>query len=234
MRFVGHDQQLRGTATELVVGLLSVDDITSGVDDGTLAGIVQRDLTVARRRLEAAPESQFESIRAWRQVFSQMGLRPTQYRCAAEQLLRRVRREGALPQVNPLVDLCNAASAAAAIPVAALDRDRIAGDLVVRMAAGDETYLTFGGEQEHPDSGEVIFADDERHAHARRWTHRQSARSAIGADTRRALIIVEAVHGAEPEVSAIVRNLAADAVRLGWNCDEPEVRSGDRVWITTG
>lgn len=231
MRFVGHDQQLRGLAPALVVGLISVDGITGGTDEVTLTGIVQRDLSVARRRLEAGPESQFDSIRAWRQVFAQMGLRPTQYRCAAEQLLRRVRREGTLPQVHPMVDLCNAASAAAGIPVAALDRDRIAGDLVVRPAAGDEAYLTFRGEQEHPDPGEVIFADAERHAHARRWVHRQSARSAMGADTHRALIIIEAVHvDAEPEVSAILGSLADDLDRLGWTCRAREVRSGDRVW----
>ncbi len=30
-----------------------------------------------------------------------------------------------------------------------------------------------------PEAGEVIFADDAGHAHARRWTNRQSGRSAI-------------------------------------------------------
>ena len=51
-----------------------------------------------------------------------MGLKPTQYRCASESLLRRFRKEGSLPRLHPLVDLCNAVSMAYAIPVAVLDR----------------------------------------------------------------------------------------------------------------
>jgi DNA/RNA-binding domain of Phe-tRNA-synthetase-like protein len=47
-----------------------------------------------------------------------MGLKPTQYRCAAESLLRRYRKERFLPRIHPLVDLCNAISLAFAIPVA--------------------------------------------------------------------------------------------------------------------
>ena len=108
-----------------------------------------------------------------------MGLKPTQYRCASESLLRRFRKEGSLPRLHPLVDLCNAVSLAFAIPVAALDAGRIAWPLEVRYAAGDEDYLTFGGDTEHPAAGEVIFADQAGQAHARRWTNRQSGRSAV-------------------------------------------------------
>lgn len=35
----------------------------------------------------------------------------------------------------------------------------ITGDLVVQHAQGDEDYLTFGGDHEHPSPDEVIFAD---------------------------------------------------------------------------
>ena len=92
-------------------------------------------------------------------AYAKMGLKPTQYRCAAEALLRRFRKEGSLPRLHPLVDLCNAVSVAFAIPVAVLDVARVGWPLEVRYAAGDEDYLTFGGDVEHPDAGEVIFAD---------------------------------------------------------------------------
>src|SRR5438132_10564816 len=103
-----------------------------------------------------------------------MGLKPTQYRCAAESLLRRLRKEGSLPRIHPLIDFCNAVSLAFATPVAVFDIAEIAGGIEVRHAAGDETYLAFSGETEHPAAGEVIFADDAGQAHARRWTNRQS------------------------------------------------------------
>ena len=128
---------------------------------------------------------------AWRRAFARMGLKPTQYRCASEALLRRYKKEGALPAIHPLVDLCNAISMAYAIPVAVLDAGRVIGSIEVRCADGSENYLAFSGEIEHPYAAEVIFADDAGNAHARRWTNRQSALSAVsrgddnGADRRR-------------------------------------------------
>lgn len=149
---------------------------------------------LARRRLEAASESTFVEIQAWRRAEAKMGLKPTQYRCASEALLRRLRKSGSLPKLHPLIELCNAASAAFAVPVAVLDLDRIQGDLYVRPADGDETYLAFSGETETPDPGEVIFADQDGNAHARRWANHQSLKSAVSQETARALIVAEAQH----------------------------------------
>lgn len=42
--------------------------------------------------------------------------------------------------------------------------------------------------------GEVIFVDDARLAHARRWTNRQSGASAVRDTTTTALIVAEALH----------------------------------------
>ena len=143
-----------------------------------------------------------------------MGLKPTQYRCAAESLLRRFRKEGSLPRLHPLVDLCNAVSLAFAVPVAVLDADQIAWPLEVRYASGDEDYLTFGGEVEHPAPGEVIFADQAGQAHARRWTNRQSGRSAVSPATNSVLIVAEALHERAPaDIPELIKTLTAEIAR---------------------
>jgi DNA/RNA-binding domain of Phe-tRNA-synthetase-like protein len=149
---------------------------------------------LARNRLAQAQEGDWPEVQAWRRAFSRMGLKPTQYRCASESLLRRLRKEGTLPRLHPLVDLCNAVSAAHGIPVAALDLDHVMGSLEVRHARGDETYVAFSGEVEHPEPGEVSFVDEAQQAHARRWTHRQSGLSAVKPRTARVLIVAEAMH----------------------------------------
>jgi DNA/RNA-binding domain of Phe-tRNA-synthetase-like protein len=135
-----------------------------------------------------------------------MGLKPTQYRCAAEALLRRFRKERSLPPIHPLIDLCNAVSLAFAIPVAVFDVAKIAERLEVRYAAGAETYLAFSGEVENPAPGEVIFADNAGRAHARRWTNRQSGYSAVRGETSAVLIVAEGVHAS---AQADVRKLTA-------------------------
>jgi DNA/RNA-binding domain of Phe-tRNA-synthetase-like protein len=145
-----------------------------------------------------------------------MGLKPTQYRCASEALLRRFRQEHALPRLHPLIDLCNAISLAFAIPVAVFDTEKIVGDLQVRRARGDETYLTFGGEIEHPEPSEVIFADGAQNAHARRWTNRQSGLSAVRAATRSVLIVAEALHASAGDDIARLVETVADALARHW------------------
>ena len=130
------------------------------------------------------------------------------YRCASEALLRRFRKDGSLPSIHPLVDWCNAVSLAYAIPVAVFDLDQVTGNLTVRHATRTETYATFAGETETTEAGEVIFADDAGHAHARRWTNRQSGRSAIRPETQVVLIVSGAMHDTGPhDVNALREEL---------------------------
>src|SRR6187402_2961821 len=129
---------------ELVAGALSVEGIRADVDAQPL---VERFQALARERLESVlSESELPEIQAWRRVFSRMGLKPTQYRCASESLLRRFKKEGAMPQLHPLVDVCNAASLAFAVPVAVFELAKVEGFLEVRRAVGNESYLAFSGE----------------------------------------------------------------------------------------
>jgi DNA/RNA-binding domain of Phe-tRNA-synthetase-like protein len=206
--YFGHSPALRQAFPELVVGVTHADGIRADADVGAA---LARHTARALAQLEGRTESDLPPIQAWRRAFQRMGLKPTQYRCASEALLRRLRKEGDLPRMHPLVDLCNALSVAHAIPVAALDLHHIGGNLQVRHASGTEDYLSFGGEHEHPEPGEVTFADDAGRAHARRWTNRQSALSAIQPSTSRVLIVAEALHdGAAPDVRELIDTLAGE------------------------
>lgn len=198
-----HSGEIWRDFPQLVPGVLYAEGITHDAPVGSRTGMF---IATARSRLAERPEGELPEIQAWRRAFSRMGLKPTQYRCAAESLLRRFRKEGALPEHHPLISLCNAVSLAFAIPVAVFDVSKITGHLQVRYAAGDEQYLTFSGDVEHPDVHEVIFADRASQAHARRWTNRQSGLSAVQNSTTAALIVAEAMHDS---ASSDVPQLAA-------------------------
>lgn len=207
----------------LVPGVLLVEGVRA---DAPLGDRLAPLLAQATARLAGGSEAELPAIQAWRRAFSQMGLKPTQYRSAAEALLRRFRKEGALPALHPLVDLCNTASLAYALPVAVFDVDQVAEFIEVRHAAGDEAYLAFSGETERPEPGEVIFADAARQVHARRWTFRQSRRSTVSDATRRALIVSEGLHAeAAADVRALLDRLAAELAGLGWRATPPALLS---------
>ena len=209
-----HDPAVRAEHPGLAVGTLSATGITPAMPVD-----LEKFLARATRRLADGPESEFPEIQAWRRAFAKMGLKPTQYRCASESLLRRLRKEGTLPRIHPVIDLCNAVSVAYAIPVAVLDVAKISGSLVVRHARGDEKYVTFAGTVEHPNPGEVIFADEDGQAHARRWTNRQSGHSAVSATTSDVLIVSEGLHSTAAEdvrllIEAVADELTAAGVQV--------------------
>jgi DNA/RNA-binding domain of Phe-tRNA-synthetase-like protein len=192
--------------------LVAAGIVVAGVAaDADVDPAIARFTAVADARLSAGPESALSEIQAWRHAYARMGLKPTQYRCAAEALLRRYRKEHALPRLHPVIDLCNAASLAFAIPVAVFDTERVDGGLTVRHATGDETYLTFAGTTERPAPGEVVFADAAGRAHARRWTNRQSGYSAVRQPTRTVLIVAEALHAAAgTDIERLVATLTCE------------------------
>ncbi|NSC20333.1 hypothetical protein FM076_03520 [Streptomyces albus subsp. chlorinus] len=209
-----HSPALWRDFPQLVPGVLHTKGLAADV---SVEETVRRCYARAGARLaDGGPESGLPQIQAWRRAFAAMGLKPTRYRCAAEALLRRFRKEGSLPRVHPVIELCNAVSLAYAIPVGVFDVARINGGLTVRYAEGDERYETFAGAEEHPAPGEVIFADDARRAHARRWTNRQSGRSAVREETGEVLVVAEALHGTAPaEVAELVGTLG-EALRTHW------------------
>lgn len=209
MRF-SYSTHVQKTFPARATAVILIDEVHDQADISTSSEAFYQ---IAAARLDDGPESEFPEIQAWRRAFSTMGLKPTQYRCAVEALLRRYRKEGSLPSLHPLVDLCNAASIAFAVPIAVFDLDRIAGDLIVRQADGTECYASFAGEIGHPDPGEIIFADDAGNAHARRWANRQSKLSAVGPNTTTAIIIAEGLHdSAADDLQQLIIELG-DAVR---------------------
>src|SRR5689334_19587019 len=122
--FFCHTPEIWHDFPQLVPGLLLVEGIDPAADVAARLEPLHRR---AADRLGGGAESDLPAVQAWRRAYAQMGLKPTQYRSAAEALLRRFRREGALPQLHPLVDLCNALSLAYALPVAVFDLDGVDG-----------------------------------------------------------------------------------------------------------
>jgi DNA/RNA-binding domain of Phe-tRNA-synthetase-like protein len=201
-----HSAEIWRDFPELVPGVLIAEGIRREV---SVSARTARLAAVAASRLATQSEGELPEIQAWRRAFTRMGLKPTQYRSASESLLRRFRKEKSLPQIHPLIDLCNSVSLAFAIPVAVFDAAKVAEHLEVRYADGSERYESFSGDVESPEAGEVIFADAAGRAHARRWTNRQSASSAVSAETNDVVIVAEALHDtARDDVERLLRTVS--------------------------
>lgn len=174
-----------------------------------LLAAYENEQQLVRDRIGDTPLSEIPSLAAWRRTFSTFGVKPTQYRNAAESLLRRLTKQGSIPSINPLVDLANLVSLRYSLPVAVFDQETVTGTTSVRFATGGEVFTDLGSETStHPEPGEVIFVDDAGIVSARRWCWRQSDQSAARAGTVDALLTVEGLHpDAEHEVIRATEDL---------------------------
>jgi DNA/RNA-binding domain of Phe-tRNA-synthetase-like protein len=194
---------------DIIGGVILAGGVANGPTPPALRDAYAAEQVATLARLGTTPLSQIPSLAAWRAAFRAFGVDPTQYRSAAEALLRRLTKAGSIPTLNALVDLGNLASIRYALPVAVLDLRAATGPITVRFADGSERFTPLGQDiPEHPASGEVIFCDEAGHVSARRWCWRQSAASAARDDTAAVLITVEAQHpNGRADVEAALRDL---------------------------
>jgi DNA/RNA-binding domain of Phe-tRNA-synthetase-like protein len=195
----------------VVGGVILASGLRNGPTPDALRAAYQTEQEATIQRIGDTPLSQLPSLAAWRSVFRGFGVDPTQYRCAAEALLRRLTKKGAIPSINTLVDLGNLVSIRYALPVAIFDTRAIQGAVTVRFADGSERFVTLGeGATDHIAAGEAIFADEADLVIARRWCWRQSDESAARDDTTSAIITVEAHHeNGHTDVAAAIADVLA-------------------------
>ncbi len=176
-------------------GVIYAAGLTNTSTPPALLEAFEAEQETVRQQLGDTPPSEIASLAAWRSTFSAFGVKPTQYRSAAEALLRRLSKQGTVPSINTLVDMANLVSLRYQLPVAVFDQQSVAGTTTVRFASGDEQFADLGSDSiSHPEPGEVVFVDDDGVVSARRWCWRQSIQSAAGLSTTDALITVEGQH----------------------------------------
>lgn len=219
-------------------GVVHASGLVNGSSPAPLRDQYEIEQQVVAARLASTAIGDLPSIAAWRRVFTRFGAKPTQYRCAAEALLRRLAKHGDIPAISTLVDIGNLVSIRYAMPVAVVDLAGITGMTTVQFAAGDEVFTDLGSSASvHPEPGEVIFADEARRVSARRWCWRQSAQSATSDATVEALIIVEGHHDAAASTSRprpmtsprcstrTSPDAKCDCWTLSRSCDNPHCRT---------
>ena len=203
---------------------LSITDIIERFPDFRVALIVAEDLRISatrsaalaaeiaaieaacRKRWSGTELSAIPGVAAWRAAYKGFGIKRTSYRSSVERLIKRVLAGGALPEVNALVDLYNAASLDSELCLGCDDLDATQGDLAFRFSRPGDTFIDMGAEagedpNDPPKVGEVVYADA-RHVLCRRWNWRQDARTAVSASTRRVALTAQSNGAGDVEAAA--------------------------------
>jgi DNA/RNA-binding domain of Phe-tRNA-synthetase-like protein len=212
---------LRPDYRALLVAVDGLPTSTTGVgggSDSAAEGLLARAEKAAAGLLAGAPVEDTEHVAAWREAYRAFGAKPQRTRNSLEGLLRPA--EAGLPRVNGLTDIYNAISVIHQVPLGGEDLNAYAGAPRLVRADGTEAFETSANGEtvvEHPEPGEVVWADDAG-VMCRRWNWRQGRRTQLTPNTTAALFILDALApmnaaqltAAGDELVAHLRGLGAD------------------------
>ncbi len=204
---------------------IRIDDAVLDLFPGLAIGVVVArgiDNRGATAGLAAFLEEQVESVRetwslerldadprigAWRGAYRAFGAKPKKHRSSVENLLRMIIDGVGVPSINAAVDLYNAISLKHVVPIGGDDLDRVAGDVRLTIASGDERFVPLNGtEPVSPRPGEVIYRDDED-VLCRRWNWRECDKSKMTEASTNLCLVVE---GLPPIGADEVRRISAE------------------------
>lgn len=166
-------------------------------------------LSEAEHRLRACPPEESAAVRA---MYHRIGIDPTKTRPSNEALLRRIRKGGAIPRINAMVDVVNWCSVEFQLPYGLYDRSRMQGAVTLRLGTAGEEYAGIRKDVVHV-QGRITVADDEGPFGN---PTSDSARTMVTAETRDALVVVYAP--AETTPVRLAQVLDTTAERIGRIC----------------
>src|SRR6202035_2771472 len=133
-------------------------------------------------------------VASWREAYRAFGASPKKSPSSIENLLRRALKGEEVRHVNPLVDIYNAISLCHLLPAGGEDLERVEGDVRLTFAGEGEAPVQLLGEAEArpPHPGEVVYRDAAGIL-CRRWNWKEADRTKLTAETRDALLVLEAL-----------------------------------------
>jgi DNA/RNA-binding domain of Phe-tRNA-synthetase-like protein len=195
------------------IAIAVVRGIDNTVDDPEIWPMLEVEIERAAASANEGEISQHPAVAPWRAAFAQFGVKPSKYRSSIEAMLRSA-QSGRLRSINPLVDLYNTISLRHQLPVGGEDLARVAGDIRLTRAHGDELFVPLGAETpETPPPGSVIYRDDESVICAC-WNWREAERTMLTETTTDAVLVIESIPPLDPGAAKVaIDDLAALVTR---------------------
>ena len=178
--------QLCSTLPDLKIGIIDYENIIVEESPQMLKGRLQLFQESLFFDLEDTNITDYEEIKEWRMIFKRLGKDPNRYRHSAEALYRRVKKQQFLPSMNSAADLNNFFSLKYKIPIGIYDKEKIKGDIVIRIGQKTEMYAGLNGRENQLEN--LLLSVDEVGPFGSPFV--DSIRTAVTNNTRSALQIV--------------------------------------------
>lgn len=168
------------------VGIIVYKDIQVGASPQMLKGRLQLFQESIYFDLLEKNVTDLDGIKEWRSIFKTTGKDPNRYRHSAEALYRRIAKQNYLQSVHSAIDLNNFFSLEYQIPIGVYDRDKLNGNVEIRIGNDNEEYAGLNGRSNNLEK--LIVSADELGPFGSPFV--DSERTAVTAETSNALQII--------------------------------------------
>lgn len=189
---VSIDPAVGAACPGLALGLVEAT-VTNGSDNPGLWAEIDACADAVGRTMAIEDIAKLPAVQALRRAYRALGKDPTRYRGSQEALLRRILRGLGLYRINTVVDINNLVSIESRQSLGVFDREKIDGDVMLRVARPGETYKGIGKELLNLE-GLPVYADA---AGPFGSPTSDSERAMVTVATRRIFLVVTAFGGAE-------------------------------------
>ncbi len=196
-----------------VRGIVLAYDVKNGKSPDDLVRELREEEDGLRKKLTLETLTEHPSLKAWREAFRSLGMKPSEFRPSIEALVRRVLHGDPLPSINTLVDIGTLISLRYLLPAGAHAIDVLTGDITLRPATGEEVFTALGSDiVEHPLPGEYIFAEGNV-VLTRRWVWRQSHHTLTLPETTAIEFNIDALPHVTPEELELISREISDLIQ---------------------
>ncbi|MFQ6123775.1 MAG: B3/4 domain-containing protein [Candidatus Heimdallarchaeota archaeon] len=192
------DPDLHMDFPQLQALLCSVSGIEVSKESKKLLNFKEQIVADVQKKYDLDLLRDLQTFRMYRDFFWRVGIDPTKIRPASEALVRRILAGKPIPRINTVVDAYNLASIKTEIAIAAFDRDKLEGELLLRYARAGEIFRGIGWKDSKGlQGGEIVVSDANKLVAI--YPYRDADDSKITPQTRHVLMLICGVPGIDEQ-----------------------------------
>ena len=189
----------------LAIGILVAKDLNNYGQNAQIDELLRTEEVVIKS--STINLENLDKIKVWREAYSTFGAKPKKYKSSIENLLQTVIDGRNLRHINKIVDIYNYISLKYQLPLGGDDLDKIEGDIILKLASGDESFVGLGTNLiTNPKLGEVIYVDD-KDVLCRRWNWRECDKSKMTESTKNVVLVIESLLDNKKELETALNEL---------------------------
>ena len=173
------DNEIKQSFPNLKIGFLignGINNKKSDLELETISKTKEKEIYAKFPDMEALQSH--PNIQLWREIYKNMGSKPSKYRPTVEALIRRIIKGDSIPSINAVVNAYLVIELEYLIPFGGYDIDELDGDLKLEYSKEEHSFVGFGGKEEKTYIGEMVYRDSSSIL-TRRWNFKDCIRTQI-------------------------------------------------------